>query len=50
MCLGIAVDNLATYMPVGLAVGMCIGAFVDSNNRKKNDDNSNKEDCPAPIY
>ena len=52
MCVGIAIgtalgvvtDNLAIYMPLGLAVGMCIGASLDDKNRKKAEDTSGEKE------
>ena len=28
-------DNQTHYMPIGLSIGMCIGALIDAQNRKK---------------
>lgn len=38
-------DNQIHYMPIGLSIGMCIGALIDAQNRKKTKGSSKDEEA-----
>ena len=43
LAIGVATDNLAVCMPIGLGAGVCLGSFLDRQNLKKERDDSEQE-------
>lgn len=47
MMIGVIMDNIPICMCIGLALGTCIGAFLSTSKKEKNDttgDENDKED------